>query len=379
MTNPTINPKLNRLNAAKKRMEDKGLSQDLTLSSQLAELNEAGKDSGISIRIDVSAIKKAFNPRLIPLPLEIISTIQWPSLNTPLDDIKNMINSLLKDISFFSEKNDDDKDDALDFFCGIHTLAQSLQEDSQLQNIITYRLSPTDTSFVLIAGERRVIACLYAGIRFVNSRVYNSKPSPLKISRIVDSENSAKSLKAYERVISKKGIWDALDNNVLKLTNADLQVVFGMNSTYCSWLKQIFTHKEHDFIMNKIVTLRMGWRDIQNLLEEKETVLTVKTNEKALIVGDTEKKPSAKIAAHMVSITKIKPEPSLKKQKEGVVSFGINVNRNTNLCFFREAIELFEQSNKITSPTKDVLSVLDKSDYKQMVKAINAICNDLHE
>lgn len=370
MNSQKENPKIARLNAAKKRMEERGAPQDNTLSSQLAELNEAGKDNWNNIRIDVSAIKKVFNPRSIPFPLELIADIQWPSLDVPLDKINVLLKKVLLDLSLFRDKSDTEKEEVLDFFCNIHTLAQSLQEDNQLQNIIVYRYSPTDTSFVLIAGERRVIACLYAGIRFIYSRVYNNKPSTLKISRIVDSENSAKALKAYERVVSKKGIWDALGQDAKELTNTDLQVVLGMNGTYCSWLKQIFTHRDHDAIMRSIINLRMGWREIQALLEKKGRVLTVKTNNEN---SNTDGLVNTRSNKNLLSTV------SLKKQNQTISSFGIHVNRNTNLCFLKESVSFFKHSNKISSPTKQLLVKLDKDNYKEMIEAINAVCKDLSD
>jgi hypothetical protein len=367
------------------------------MKMQLAGLKD-NKDNTVVKSINVDNIKKVFNPREIPCSLQEIRSIKWPSLDTVVDDIPNVLLALFKNKKpkFWTEADERKQKHILSFFAGIHELAQKIQDDGQIHNITVSQPKLTENDTVLISGERRVISCIYSGKLTIEARVYNYELPLLDARRIAHNENSGEPLAAYEFIGSLKGIWDALGEGREKLTNNQLQRIFNTNGSYASRARTIFIHKDCEAIYDFIDKERMSWHSIMDYIASDfgklSDVFTVKTSEDdeedelttanvnaGEASSDIDKKSEFKDADEDVesdNSEKSKLDYAHKQNLKLIQTHGFKISRNTDLSVLKGVIDLLLDSGKIEPKTnEEVNSSMPINDYKSLVEVLVTIIN----
>lgn len=239
------------------------------------QLNEAvalgdGQDGTTRVRIPADAIKKIDNPRETPCGLEEFQAVNWPSLETGLEELEQYLEDALQGHAWYEALSTVEKRDTLDFLSGIHMLACSIKDNTQLQPIILERDDPLSESAYLVSGERRTLAALYSrgAIPFLVADVYNERLPALKRAIFQDQENTQIKLKPHETLMSKRNIYKALPD-ATELPLSKLARVLGYATlSVPSILKRIFDHPREQDLIAVIRRDRMGWRDIERFVQK---------------------------------------------------------------------------------------------------------------
>lgn len=152
----------------------------------------SAESEGVEIpirRVALKRIDKVINPRKVPCSLAAFRATPWPALDTPeLEDPDRLHDTLQAVIENTDWGKQRDALDVADFMVGIHHLAISLKRQ-QLHPVWLNQRFPGD-NYYLIAGERRVLARIYAGFADIEARVLEGDLAEPEWLRILDEENA---------------------------------------------------------------------------------------------------------------------------------------------------------------------------------------------
>jgi predicted DNA-binding protein YlxM (UPF0122 family) len=213
-------------------------------------------------------IRKTFNARFIPCTLENFQSIDWPELDLDVDTAKDSYPALLSDKDWYKTLDEIQQKDFILFLEEIHTTAQSIVSIHQVQSITLEREHEDATEYFVIDGERRTLACLYSKgkIPVVKAQIYNYILSDLQRALVKDAANTDVPLKTHEKIVSKKAIYDAIEN-VDALSVRALGKVLGYNKDQAGTLRKVLKHEESDRFMARISKDKLSWRKINFLLD----------------------------------------------------------------------------------------------------------------
>ena len=241
------------------------------------------------INIEVSHIDRLFNPRDIPCSLDEVRAVQWPGLDVEIDAVPQLqIDALNRSQQAWWIENPERQAEVIDFFVEIHRLAVMLLE-GQIHNIVVNRIRPMDNRFILLAGERRVIAALYSRgrIPILMAKVYTGLTS-LQCRKITDQENTSEVLKTYEIINSKMAIWEELGEGREALELKVLVTIWHVPMATASILKRLFVHPEREVFLSTIRRERLGWREVEALVKGRVTVSSGETELRSPSVSTVE-------------------------------------------------------------------------------------------
>ena len=346
----------------------------------LAEISTVEGMKPVHLPIDVNQIDRVFNPREIPCSLDDIRTIPWPDLATEIEHVRDQIRASLASVQldWWQQASADQQQRVLDFFADIHQLALSLIGwQGQIHNIVVNREAPQDTRFVLLAGERRLIAALYSRgrIPMLLAKVYTGPLTTLQCRLITDQENTAKSLRPDETVLSKLEIWRALGEEKNSMELKSLSKAWHVAIGTASILRRLFCHENQAQLLDTIRQERLGWREIEALV--KGIVLTpdaVSTVE-AAAHQPPQSQPGKKSST---AKTRTSVRDQLKDSTETAVaaaSFGLVLKRNTKLSVVQQIIAIIRDSDQVPKHLRQDLRKLDLDDREAILKAWCLISN----
>ena len=283
-----------RLAAAKAKNDQKQVANSSSegLSPMRRALSEISTVEGMVpafINIEVSHIDRLFNPRDIPCSLDEVRAVQWPGLDVEIDAVPQLqIDALNRSQQAWWIENPERQAEVIDFFVEIHRLAVMLLE-GQIHNIVVNRIRPMDNRFILLAGERRVIAALYSRgrIPILMAKVYTGLTS-LQCRKITDQENTSEVLKTYEIINSKIAIWEELGEGREALELKVLVTIWHVPMATASILKRLFVHPEREVFLSTIRRERLGWREVEALVKGRVTVSSGETELRSPSVSTVE-------------------------------------------------------------------------------------------
>jgi len=401
-----------KLAAAKAKLKDKQPSSTEAMPPIKRALAEISAVEGILpafLNVDVNQIDHLFNPRDIPCSLHEIRAIGWPDLDIPEDTVREALLVALNNGQqewWNLAKREGQQEDIIGFFEEIHNLALMLRED-QIHNIVLNRVNPQDNRFVLLAGERRVIAALYSRglIPVLMAKVYTGL-SPLQCRKITDQENTGKTLKPHETVAAKLAIWEELGEDKDQLDVKDLARIWHVAVGTASVLRRLFNHPLQESYLEAIRKERLGWREINAVVSgkadpledtaaNKDLVLRVQPNIEP-IAGSAEEprnqqepqefSPADPVLHQQVSTVETDPEdppatqpaPSVRKQLQAAASIeskaaklGLTIRKNTDLRVIKGVLLTLADSNRLP---KRVSKSLRSVDFDNRDAVLDAWC-----
>lgn len=256
------------------------------------------KDSRDNIYVSAGDIRKTFNARIIPCSLDEFAQVDWPDLAVSVDEAVEQYPAILEKFPFFTNLSENAKIAFLNLLAGVHTTAQGIIANTQIQPITLERESPDSEVFFLVDGERRTLSVLYSKgkIPKLRATVFNSLLTDLERAKIKDMANSSLPLTLAELMESKRAIYKAMPT-ASEMTVRDLTTVFGFSKSRCAVMKKAFDHPRYDFIVNRITNESLGWRELDTLLNNPDSTFTdaplhqerkqLKTKKPQLVSGDT--------------------------------------------------------------------------------------------
>lgn len=224
------------------------------------------KDEREIVHVTPSEIKKTFNARFIPCPLDEFSKIQWPDLSLSVDEARELYPNLLSGREFWETLSSLEQADFIDFLGGVHSTASSMVNELQIHPITLERESPESNEFFIVDGERRSLSALYSRgkIPVVKAYVYNRFLEPLEKALLKDSANTGVPLMPHENLVSKYEIYKAYPD-AESLNVRDLGQLLGFNKNIGSILKRIFVSPERGALFERARKEKLGWREIDYL------------------------------------------------------------------------------------------------------------------
>ena len=238
------------------------------------------KDEREIVHVTPSEIKKSFNARFIPCPLDEFAKIEWPDLTLSVDEARELYPALLDGREFWEGLSPIEKSDFIDFLGGVHSTSSSMVNELQIHPITLERESPESSEYFIVDGERRSLSALYSRgkIPVVKAYVYNRLLQPLEKALLKDSANTGVALTPYENLVSKYEIYKVYPN-AEALNVRDLGKLLGFKKSNASILKRVFNHAEREALFNRARKDKLGWREIDFLskngaaaeLPQKET------------------------------------------------------------------------------------------------------------
>lgn len=408
-----------KLAAAKAKLKDKQPSSTDAMPPIKRALAEISAVEGILpafLNVDVTQIDHLFNPRDIPCSLHEIRAIGWPDLDIPEDTVREALLVALNNSQqewWNLAKREGQQEDIIGFFEEIHNLALMLRED-QIHNIVLNRVNPQDNRFVLLAGERRVIAALYSRglIPVLMAKIYTGL-SPLQCRKITDQENTGKALKPHETVAAKLAIWEVLGEDKDQLDVKDLARIWHVAVGTASVLRRLFNHPLQASYLEVIRKERLGWREINAVVSGKADPLEDTAANKDLVlrvqpsiepVAGSAEEPrnqqesqafnSADPVLHQQVSTvetiastvetdpqdppATQPAPSVRKQLQAAASIeskaaklGLTIRKNTDLRVIKGVLLSLADSNRLP---KRVSKSLRSVDYDNRDAVLDAWC-----
>lgn len=223
-------------------------------------------------KIPVDSIVKLRNPRSVPCTLEEFRKVEWVCLDLELSksELAGRIAAAVAGHGWFEVLDDAGKDKAIRFFSNIHGLAVSIYASSQSQPVVLERESPASSVSFLVAGERRVLACIYSRglIKTVDAVVWNRRLTKLEKAVFAHTENLKVGLTVAETLRATYDVWCALDDPS-SLTLSELNGYWGYNSSSSpSILRRIFLREDAEDIISTVEKNKLGFRDLPALLDE---------------------------------------------------------------------------------------------------------------
>lgn len=365
---------LAKLNSVSKKTDAPAESQQIgRLKEALSVLDQNTRHPSTILDIAPTAIVKVRNPREFPCLLTDMTKVKWPDLSTPIEVIEPALVSALDAaaLPFWTQSDSETREWALTFFAGIHQLAQSINSNSQIHNILVHRESPTSTEFRLIAGERRVFAALYSrgAIVTLKARVINSLLSPLDQAKLTDQENTSVQLSAYETVLSKLAIYDELPD-AEGMTIAQLQADLGMAAGPLSILRRIARSPHRKEMLEYFRASNAGWREIAAVVSSG-IIPEAKPQTKSSTVEDSEMTPKSP------SEKKLSPDSTppkavgsdLETRLKRAGGFGLKIQARTNLGVLQLLVRAAAKGDLLPAATRRALSNVDLGDSDGVVEA----------
>lgn len=346
-------------------------SKDVDYVGDSLKRFEQAASGAQSMTLSANQISRRFNPRNIPFSIDEVKRVQWPSLDIESDRVSKQVreaieNALEADPELAKSAEGWTLDSLTQFFSGIHLLSQTIRDYLQLQEMVVYRSEADFTKFILIAGERRLIAFAYgeaSGSAMPDPRclVLSEQPSPLLIAQIKDYENTlTDELDTYELLLSKKGIYDAyIAENPVPSASQAAKLFSYKSRAFPSVLIKLFSHPECDQIIQEVKDKGLTQTDIISLLssDTSNDVFSKNTNEPETVAKKLEK------------VTKAKGE-AVELQKRAK-KLGFNVSKRSDLTVLKHLVTAASQSSLVTKKQKEILeSAVDAEDAEGLVGAI---------
>jgi hypothetical protein len=401
-----------KLAAAKAKLKDQQPQTSDAMPPIKRALAEISAVEGLLpafMHVDVTQIDHLFNPRDIPCTLHEIRAIAWPSLDIPDDAVRDALLSALDSCRqewWNLAKREGRQDEIILFFEEIHSLALMLRED-QIHNIVLNRVRPQDNRFVLLAGERRVIAALYSRglIPVLMAKVYTGL-SPLQCRKVTDQENTGKALKPHETVAAKLAIWEELGDDKDELEVKDLARIWHVAIGTASVLRRLFNHPLQASYLETIRKEKLGWREINAVVSGRVAHLEDTTaSMEAVLKEESGFDPGISIAAEAgnqqdahdvisanpsahrpVSTVETDPKDtpatqsaaSVRKQLKEAASneakaarLGLSIRKNTDLTVIKGVLSTLAESNRLP---KRLSKALRSVDYESRDAVLDAWC-----
>lgn len=330
---------------------------DSTLKAAIDSVSKKKTDQSVSMDVDPSSIKSDYNPREFPITLDEIQAIDWPSLDTPLDELEQKIEAAINSSAFEHLKVSlRDRDILLGFLLSIHNLAVRIKAESQIHEVTVRRSSVTASDFKLIAGERRLAAFFYAkgALNKIRCRVHSADISGLQIANIRDGENHRDDLAFYEIVASKYEIWKALDESKkTSLSVSQLAIIWGYNSRGTpTLLTSVFRSPDAAELVDLIYSKRMKKDEVEQLVK------SLKSN----VAGPN--KP------------KVKKEALINKRADAK-HYGLNLTKKTDISVTQLALKSLIDGDQLPAKVREQLSQCSLHDPKGLNEAWAIIGNAL--
>lgn len=384
----------NRLAAARAKLGSKqppsSSNEPLSpIKRALAEISAVEGIQAAFMNVDVNQIDHLFNPRDIPCSLQEIRAIEWPDLGIPVDDVRGHIQAAIEASgqSWWAQKKieAEEVESVLNFFEGVHQLSQMLSDD-QIHNIVVNRVNPKDTRFVLLAGERRVIAALYSRGRIpvLMAKVYTGL-SPLQCRKITDQENTSKALKPHETIAAKFAIWEELGEGKETLELKDLARIWHVASGTASILRRLFVHPNRDNLMTTIRKERLGWREIEAVVRGKVAESSPTPPPPLALDPATQNHPP--VSTVETTATAPDDEHPLMPNEEAsgttvraqlqaagtaesrAAKLGLTLKRNTDLSVIKGVMSLVRESDQLPKRLLHTLRSVDLNDKDALLNA----------
>lgn len=309
--------------------------------------NERKRDNFKFEVIPVKNLEKRFNHRGVPFDFEFYRSVKWPhgiSLSKAQVILKKIVDDIPDD-RFPIDENIDE----LKFLSDIHTLAHSVAE-RQISPISVMTSPENPDKYILISGERRSIAHVYAGLAGIQAKVYPSSLSSEDVDRIQDAENEERvETTILEKIISKRKLFlhfkervENGDSNYTKVNSQQFADFIGKGNTQGGKYLNIV----HDIdVYNRVIE------------QVKEQCITT--------LNDAEKLAKE-------TITALKGINKLRKKNIGpaqVISaksmdFGANISKGVNLEPLKKLLLAFSQHNEIPEIIGEKIDNLQKDDLK---------------
>jgi hypothetical protein len=344
------------------------------------------------INIEVSHIDRLFNPRDIPCSLDEVRAVQWPGLDVEIEAVPQLqIEALNRSQQAWWIENPERQAEVIDFFVEIHRLAVMLLE-GQIHNIVVNRLRPMDNRFILLAGERRVIAALYSRgrIPILMAKVYTGLTS-LQCRKITDQENTSEVLKTFEIINSKMAIWEELGEGREALELKVLVTIWHVPMATASILKRLFVHPDREVFLSTIRRERLGWREVEALIKGRVTVSSGETELRSPSVSTVETNtsiPLKDVATHLpIPVSTVETGEGTPTQPRSIraqlrestdaestaAQFGLSIKRKTNLSVVKGILVVLRESEQLPKALRKSLMKLDLDSRDDVITAWNQL------
>lgn len=232
------------------------------------------RDEKSLIKIDPFQITKIFNPRFVPVPLELIGGARWPDIEEDHPDLREKHEAILRNEEWFASLPSDEQSTTLDWLGKIHELSASILALGQAQPIVLEREAPESLTAFLVAGERRTLAVAYSQgkIPKLDAVVWNRRLDKLARAKIQDAENNHREeLSTVEIIRAKAQIWEALSEPE-SLTLTELASHWGYSSaSSASPLRSLFMMPNYEDLYSSIAEQGIGVRDLYAWLRTNAT------------------------------------------------------------------------------------------------------------
>ena len=147
-----------------------------------------GVDRTRTCYVQTSSIEYVVHARWVPAWVEEFRSVSWPSLRCVPNE--RLVNSLRicasKEIWYVNARRGEHQ--TLEFLLDLHRLAQSIDENGLLNPVILNPVPGTER-YQLIAGQRRLLASVYAGHHEIRASVFQRPVSYKKFLSIQSDDN----------------------------------------------------------------------------------------------------------------------------------------------------------------------------------------------
>lgn len=370
------------------------------------KLDNHESDNRVTMHIAPEAILKNWNPREIPLSLEEMRSIQWPTLDTDGEELDKSLSETIDQIlanadSFGGKLQGWNKEEMLSFYHEIHLLARSIRDNGQYQDVVVYRSDADFTKYILLAGERRVVSFVYGGVSDANMPqvrclVYTVKPAPLTIALIQDQENTQKEdLRFHELLKSKRAIFEAFtQENPVPSARKGAQLFSYKSHSFASTLIRLFTRADCDEILSLVKSKNLSQKDLASIVAEldseegsqqspsEEAVLSENTSKPA--VSKAVEKLSKRGGANKSESIEKRVSSAVKKQEQGdafqkkAKHYGLTINKKTDLSLIQYMLEFMLNSKKVSKEQKDqIKACLKEANHGQVTELLMGFAEQL--
>ncbi len=362
------NALVNRM--AKAAQSSDGNYDSSSLKNSLEDIANASEESAVTLDVNPLSISRDFNPREFPISLDEIQAISWPSLDTDLAQLDDLLISSIEKSKFDHLKVSlRDSGRLLDFMRSIHNLAFKLRDEKQIQEISVKRKSATSSEFELIAGERRLAAFLYARgiLNKVRSRVYPATLNRLQIAKIRDGENHREELVFHEVVASKFGVWLELPEEAKKtISTTKLGLIWGYQSRGVpTLLRSLFERDNAKDIVDQIYSQRLKKDDVEFLLKDNKDRPVEPSDAEQPSSVDSENVIEQEPARKDIAAERAESQKHIKAAKK----YGLTVNKRSNLSVARIALQVLSKSKKLPIEARQQLSQFSLDDLDDISRA----------
>lgn len=181
--------------------------------------------------VPTNAITKLENPRDIPISLDEMRSFSAPALDIDMEEeLPEALDKAIEELST-AQRSPGERSTLKDFLIEIHSLAASIKSKGQAQPVVLNEPIEGTGNYTLIAGERRVLASIYADANStVQAKVYAGEISEEKINEIKDAENYKISLTYSESIKSKYLLYMSLPEDKKSLPQSKLTTVLDYKS-----------------------------------------------------------------------------------------------------------------------------------------------------